>query len=261
MTAALHRLGSLCALRPWRVVASWIVAAVALLVLGQVLGGSFTNEFRVPGADSQRAVDLAQRHLPEVGATSADIVLHRTEGRITQNSEVIADFVQRVRSQPQVASVADPLLPPTAAGAGGMVSADERTAMTSVQFEVGAGELGRVAVERLEEAAGPLRAEGLQVEFRGLVIDTAAEPETSSAELIGVAAALVVLLLAFGSVVAAGLPIAVALAGLLVGTALVLIAGAGLEIPTAAPIVAVMLGLGAGIDYALFVLTAFRERL
>jgi RND superfamily putative drug exporter len=114
---------------------------------------------------------------------------------------------------------------------------------------------------RLDAAAEPVRAEGVAVDFRGIIIERAFEPTSGTAELVGLGVALLVLLIAFGSVVAAGLPILVAIVGLAVGTGLVLLVAATVDVPTAAPLLAVMLGLGAGIDYALFVVTRFRSEL
>ena len=155
----------------------------------------------------------------------------------------------------------NPLPDPAEPGTGGLISDDGRTATSTVRYDRHAGDLGPQAFERLDEAAVAARAASIDVDFRGLVVDVAFEPTTGTAELLGLAAAAVVLLLSFGSVVAAGLPILVALVGRASGTALVLIAAVAVDIPTSAPIVAVMLGLGAGIDYALFVVTRFRTAL
>ncbi|MGP3972108.1 MMPL family transporter [Streptomyces sp. 6N223] len=258
MERILDTLGRATARHPWRTIGAWLLVVVALLGIGGAAGGEFVNEYRVPGSDSQDATDLAQRHFPEVGAVSADVVWQADSGTLRDpaNAEAIGAVLDDIRRQPDVRSAGDPL-----ADGGGMLSDDGRTAISTVEYAKDLRDLPPEAADLLQQAAEQARDAGLTVEFRGQVIDLAAEPETSGAELIGIAAALVILLIAFGSLVAAGLPIVVALTGLAGGTALVMIAGAGLDIPSVAPIVAIMLGLGAGVDYALFVVTRFRHYL
>ncbi|ROO52360.1 RND superfamily putative drug exporter [Micromonospora sp. Llam0] len=263
MERTLERLGRACAARPWHAIAAWLLVAVALVGLGQLTGGSFVNDFRVPGAESQRAADLIQRHLPAYGADSAEIVWHAADGDLHEadRAAAITAAIGAIRQQPSVVDAGNPLPDAVDPTSGGLLSPDGRTATSTVRYDRHAGELGPTAYQRLDAAVEPARAAGIDVDFRGLVVDVAFEPTTGSAELVGLTAAAVVLLVSFGSVVAAGLPILVALVGLAAGTALVLIAAAAVDIPSSAPIVAVMLGLGAGIDYALFVVTRFRAAL
>ncbi|SCG61450.1 MMPL family transporter [Micromonospora coxensis] len=257
MERTLDRLGRATAGHPWRTLGLWLLAAVALIAVGPAVGGGFVNDFRIPGAESQRAADLARDAFPEYGAASAEVVWHSPDGdlRTPERQAAITAMTAAIRRQPGVTAVEDPL-----AGRG-VVAPDGRTAVGTVRYGEELGDLGPEAYHRLDAAAGQVRAHGVEVTFRGLVVDLAFEPETGPAEAVGLGVALLVLLVAFGSAVAAGLPILVALAGLVVGTGLMLIAAATTEIPTAAPIVAVMLGLGAGIDYALFVVTRFRAAL
>lgn len=258
MERALERLGRITAGHPWITIAAWILTVVALIGAGQAGGGAFVNEFRTPGAESQTAVDLAQKHYPEFGAASADVVWHTQSGTLRDPAKaaVISAVVAEFRGQPDVLSAADPLAEP-----GGTLSADGRTAISAVQYGKDIGDLTVDATKRLDHAAEQARKVGVAVEFRGLVVELASQPETSGAEFLGLAAALLILLVAFGSVIAAGLPVAVALTGLTAGTAAVLIAATAIDIPVIAPTVAVMLGLGVGIDYALFVVTRFRHYL
>lgn len=257
MERILDRLGRATAGHPWRTLGLWLLAATALLGLGQAAGGGFVNDFRIPGAESQQAADLARTAFPEYGSASAEVVWHSPDGdlRAADRRAAIAAMTAAVRRQPGVTTVEDPL-----AGQG-VLSPDGRTAIGTVRYGPELGDLGPEAYHRLDAAAEQARARGVEVTFRGLVVDLAFEPRTGPAEAVGLGIALLVLLVAFGSVVAAGLPVLVALAGLVVGTALVLIASSLNEIPSAAPIVAVMLGLGAGIDYALFVVTRYRVHL
>ncbi|MGH8881847.1 MAG: MMPL family transporter, partial [Stackebrandtia sp.] len=167
------------------------MAAVAVLALGQAAGGTFVNEFGVPGSDSQQAVDVARAHFPDVGSTGADVVIHVDTGTLRDGATAAAltTMVDDMRAQPDVTSVGNPLLAPTAPGGGGLLTADGRTATTTVQYGKELSELTAQAVGRLHEAADQARAAGIDVEFRGPVVDLGTEPKTSAAELIGVFAA------------------------------------------------------------------------
>ncbi|MFC5667971.1 MMPL family transporter [Kitasatospora misakiensis] len=257
MDSVLNRVGRTAARRPWLTIGSWILAIVALFAVAGAAGGEFVNDYNVPGTNSQKAVDRAIERFPDMGAASADVVWHTDSGtlRDPDKQAVVKSVTAAFAGQPDVRSAADPL------AEGGQVSDDGRTAIGQVQYDKKLRKLTEEATTRLQGAAEEARRAGLEVSFRGQVVDLSSQSETSGAEFVGLVAALVILLIAFGSFVAAGLPILVAITGLVLGTAGVLIAGAGLSIPTIAPIVAVMLGLGAGIDYALFVVTRFREQL
>ncbi|MFI2027346.1 MMPL family transporter [Streptomyces buecherae] len=242
----------MCAVRPWRTIGAWLVAAVALLAVGQAAGGTFVNDFRVPGVESQEATDTARDHFPAFGAVDSQIVWRAPDGTLDdpERSAAVRRMLADIEKQPDVSKVDQPLPSPNG-----------KAATTTVSYDQELGDLDKSHYERLDEAAEGARAAGLDVEFRGMVIDLGTEPTTSAAELVGVGAALIVLIVAFGSLVAAGLPLVVAAIGIVAGTALVLLVGAVIDIPTSAPIIAVMLGLGAGIDYALFILSRFRAQL
>lgn len=233
-------------------IGAWLVLAAILFGLGRLVDGSFVDDFRVPDADSQRALDLTREHFSTAGEVSADVVFHAPNGPVRDHAGLIEAMLADVGKQPHVTSALDPIRT-------GMVSADGRTALASVQYAGPTDELGTIALDKLRSAAEPVRAAGVQVEFRGWVVEQASRPKTGLAEMVGLVAAALVLLLAFGSVVAAGLPIVTALVGLGTGSMLVLLVGSVVNIPSSAPIVAVMLGLGAGIDYALFLVTRYRQ--
>jgi RND superfamily putative drug exporter len=258
MEKLLRRLGTTTARHPLLTIGAWVLAIFALLGVGQASGGAFVNQFKIPGSESQRAIDLAQKHFPDFGAVSADLTWRATSGTLADpdKAAAIKDVVAAIRKQPDVRSADDPTSPDA-----GTRSEDGRTAISTVQYGKEIGDLTADASKRLDKAADRAREAGVDVEMRGQVVDLAAAPETGSSEIVGLGAALLILLIAFGSAVAAGLPVVVALTGLAAGTALVLVAGSAMDIPQVAPIVAVMLGLGAGVDYALFVVTRFRQSL
>ncbi len=140
-------------------------------------------------------------------------------------------------------------------------SADGKVAFATVQYDVPAEDLGPDARERLESVTGPAEQAGAEVSMRGMAIDIGDEQAAPIGELIGVAAAILLLTLLFRSVVAMTLTLVASAFGLIGGMVLVALASAGVDIPTVAPTVAMMLGLGAGIDYALFITARHRERL
>jgi putative drug exporter of the RND superfamily len=258
MSQLLYHLGQLAARRPWRMVAAWVVLAAAVIGLSQTAGASFTNDYRVPGVESQRAADLLLRSFPAMAGADATVVFHARRGTVRDphSRAGIAAGLAELRRQPHVVGVDDPLDP-----RAGAVSPDESVAFATIRSDLQPGEVTPEVFRRLDRAADAARRAGLAVEFRGAIVDVASQPETGAAELFGLAAAVLILLVAFGSVVAMGLPIGTALVGLLVGLSGVTLVGALVDIPTVAPLLAVMIGIGVGIDYALFVVTRFRQSL
>jgi putative drug exporter of the RND superfamily len=248
----LHALGVLCARAPRRVLGLWVFAALALLLAGQSAGGTFVNDFQVPGMESQKALDTARDNFPEVGAVTAEVVWQAREGSLDTpvRREAVSAMLADIADQPDVAGVSQ-----------ARPSPDGRAASATVDYSREVADLSTAHYQRLKAAADTARAHGVRVEMRGMVVDLGTMPSTGPAEMIGLGVALLVLIVAFGSLVAAGLPLVVAIFGIVVGTALVLLVATVIDIPTSAPIVAVMLGLGTGIDYALFVLTRFRTAL
>ena len=258
MSQLLYRLARLAARRRWRMVAAWVVLAAAVIALSQTAGASFTNDYRVPGVESQRAADLLLRSFPAMAGADATVVFHAQRGTVRdpRAKAGIAATLAELRRQPHVAEVDDPLDP-----RAGTVSPDGSVAFATIRSDLQPGEVTPEVFRRLDGAADDARRAGLAVELRGAVVDVASQPETGAAELFGLAAAVLILLVAFGSVVAMGLPIGTALVGLLVGLSGVTLVGALVDIPTVAPLLAVMIGIGVGIDYALFVVTRFRQSL
>jgi RND superfamily putative drug exporter len=256
MSRALHRLGRLAVRRRWFVLAAWLGAVVVAWAGAGAAGGGYSDDFRVPGVDSQRAVDVLTERFPEAAGGSAQVVVHAADGDLAEpaGDRAITGLIGRLEALPRVVTVLDPRTV-------GLVSQDGRTALARVQYDGDARELGGDAYARLEAAVEPTRAAGLQVELGGELPQSAERPETGAAELLGVLGAVVILLVAFGSVIAMGLPIGIAAAGLGASTALVLVAGAVFDVPAESGTLATMIGMGVGIDYALFIVTRYRAEL
>jgi RND superfamily putative drug exporter len=236
------------------VLALWLVAAVAIITLQGRAGGQFDNSQRVPGVESQHAADVLNDRFPSQGGLSARIVLHTDHGRLDDASR--RPTVERARDQlgagVAVAAVTDPFAPGAAA-----VSADGQTGYIDVTYD-----LDKLTVTQLHDAMAvtdTARADGVDVELTGSLALLA--QEAPSSELIGLGVAIIVLLIAFGSVVAMGLPIGTALLGIFVGAASVGVLSAVIDIPEFSLILCAMIGLGVGIDYALFIVTRHRQHL
>jgi RND superfamily putative drug exporter len=256
MSRALHRLGRFAVERRRLVLVAWLAAAAVLWGTAGASGGGYSSDFRIPNVESQQALDVLTERFPEAAGGSAQVVVHTDDGDLRTGAaeRAVADLVDRLGELPRVSTVVDPQ-------AVGLVSADGRTALARVQYSGDTQELGAEAYEQLEEAVAPTRAVGLQVELGGDLPQYAEQPETGTAEMLGVLGAVVILLIAFGSVIAMGLPLAIAAVGLGTSTALILIAGLVLDIPPESGTLAAMIGMGVGIDYALFIVTRYRSEL
>jgi putative drug exporter of the RND superfamily len=248
MSNFLSRLGTSSA-RHWRrtlLIAIVVIAAIG--TLGSALGAGFADDYRTPGVDSTRAQELLEQRFPQVSGADAQIVFAGDPDAVSGHG--VKATLKAVEGQPHVSGVS-PL----------EVSPDGKVAFATVQYDIPAEDLGPDARERLESVTGPADKAGVEVSMRGMAIDIGDEQTAPIGELIGVAAAILLLTLLFRSVVAMTLTLVASAFGLIGGMVLVALASAGVDIPTVAPTVAMMLGLGAGIDYALFITARHRERL
>jgi len=241
------------------VIIGWIVALVATGMISKAVGSAFSEEFQLPDSDSKQALDLLEERFPAQSGEAAQIVFKADQGVESPAVEQKMEGVfKKVGGFPHVSEVASPYHGNGAAA----VSDDGRIAYATVQFDVTGDKLEEDDVQEIISIAQGAAGNGLQVELGGQPIAEAqAEEGEDISFLVGLAAAIIVLLLTFGSVVAMGLPILTALFALGVGISLITL-GTHL-FPTAdfAPFLATMIGLGVGIDYALFILTRFRNGL
>jgi RND superfamily putative drug exporter len=248
MSRLLYRLGRGAALHPWRTLGLWVLAAALVFGLASVAGGKTHDDWDVPGARAQAGIELLRQHVPGAGNASANVVVHDDQELRPATLSALTD---RLRAMDHVAAVSEPRM-----------SADGDTALLTVSYGVPVTDPDLMGnLEPLERAIRPTQDAGVQVELGGDLPDTAAAPMTGRGELIGVLAALLILVLAFGSVVGAGLPIGTALVGLGVGSCGLTILAGTMDVSTSAPTVASMVGLGVGIDYALLLVTRHVEYL
>ena len=268
MSNYLYRLGRFAAGNPWRVIGVWVLAAVVVVAASSTGGKELEDSFLVPGVDSAVALDLlSDAQSEQAGVTARVVLTPRDSGAtFTATSEAAASLAQvqrQVEALPKVVAVADASAAlaagPEAAVDSGIFSPDGRIAVLPVQYPL-LEELEVADLETLEEVVAA-NAENavVQVEAGGELFFTFDEPETGLGELLGIVAAVVILLLAFGSVIAMGLPIGMALFGLALGISSLTLVNHLIEIPAWAPSIGAMVGLGVGIDYALFLVTRHRE--
>jgi RND superfamily putative drug exporter len=236
----LDRIGLATARHPWRTIAAWLVAVIALGGLASAFGGELRQNWNVPGTPAQAGLEQLRAHFPDAGGSSAQVVIH-ADGKL--DASVVDAVVRRLASVDHVDHVR-----PRTSRAGD-------TALLYVRYDVPTTDPDLIGdLTPLEAASGPATAAGYQVAYGGELPGTATSIG-GQAELIGILVALAVLVFAFGSVVAAGLPIAVAVGGLVAGSSGVLLLAATMDVSPDAPTVATMVGLGVGIDYALLVVT------
>lgn len=258
MATFLYKLGRL-AFRRRRYVALIWVALLALAGFGAASASTATSSsFSIPGTEAQRAFDLLEERFPGGSAdgATARVVFKAPEGeKVTEaaNRAEIKGIVGELKSgSDQIASVADPYT-------AGAVSKDGSTAYISVSYEVSSMELTDGTREALEDAGEAARDGGMTVEIGGDALQVM--PETGATEIIGVAVAAVVLVITFGSLIAAGLPLLTALIGVGIGVSLITALANVLDLGSTTSTLAMMIGLAVGIDYALFIVSRYRAEL
>jgi RND superfamily putative drug exporter len=255
----LGRLALACHDHRRRVLAIWVVALIATIVLGAfVVTGRFEDKLSAGNSESTTAQSLLAARFPARAGDSADIVFH-TAAPVTgrANRLAIRRVVLAVTGLPHVSGVRGPF----ALGAHGQVSASGRTAYATVQFDATTDNLPTAAVQQVVTTAQDAARPGFEVELGGAPISKAESASPGSSEAIGILAAIVILLLAFGSVIAMGLPIMTALFGIGISIGAIDLLSHSVTIPTFGTELAAMIGIGVGIDYALFIVTTYRQRL
>jgi RND superfamily putative drug exporter len=240
------------------VVIGWIVLAVGVIALGRSAGTSYSNNFTVPNSDAQRASDLLKASFPAQAGDRDEIVFRVVSGSVLAEPvrSRVSAMLARVSRLPHVASV---LSPYAGGSAGRAISADGKTAFATVVFDERANLLPKSAPERVVQVARQAAAPGLEVQLGGLAIEMTEQAGFGLSTAVGLLAAVVVLLLTFGSLIAMGLPIITALFGLGTGLGAIALFTHVVDTPNFSSELAAMIGLGVGIDYALFILTRFRE--
>jgi RND superfamily putative drug exporter len=255
----MERLGRACVRHRVAVVSVWVVALIAVAVGGALAGTRTTDDPDLPGTQSQTALDLLVREFPQPTVVSSNVLYAPASGAVTDpaNRAAIEASVARVSAVAHVAAVKSPFTPAGAAG----LSPDGRVAYASVTLDIDEADLDDADADAIVDAARSGAPDGLHVVVGGSIGSKASPPQRDHSEAVGLTAAAIILLAVFGSVVAMGLPIVTALIGLAAGLSLITLAGHVIEVPTLGPTLGAMIGLGVGIDYALFVVSRHRRQL
>ena len=260
MSALLHRIGWFATRHRGLVVLTWLAVAIAAIAGASILGQRTSVDISLPNTGSQDATDLLTDRFPAQAQGSSPIVIRSTDGMLTddKNAKAIADATAALKKNDLVASVVSPT---TEAGAS-QLSKNGEIGYLSVTLDRNLGQVTKAEAVDLDEAATtPIEDAGMQAATGG-ALGQVVDAETSDTSAgIGILAAIIILLLTFGSAVAMGVPIVTAIFSLATAISFITILGHVFGIPDTGPVLATMIGLGVGIDYALFIVTRHREGL
>jgi uncharacterized membrane protein YdfJ with MMPL/SSD domain len=257
----LHRLGMLAARKPLVVIGAWVVMLVIVFGAVAKIGSLTSNDLSLPGTGSQEAKDLLEEKFPPQQNGANPIVFDISSGKLTdqQYQKAINDSVKAIKKQPHVYSVTNPLS--SGGQTAGLLSKDKQTAFAPVLMDVASSDLTEDIAQNVVDAAGPAKQAGIDVQAGGNIGTTLSTEESETSEVIGILVAMLILSLVLGSLVTMGMPIITAVVGLGAALSVVGLLGHVLSIPTSGPTLATMIGLGVGIDYALFLVTRHQEQL
>lgn len=255
MANLLYRLGRYSYLHRRLVASVWALLLAALGIAALTLGGQTANAFSIPGTESQRALDDLKTALPAASGANGSVVVKAPAGQTLQSPALKAAVMATVAEVAKVPDVVAAVDPYTTRA----ISADGATGLITVQFSKAAEELPKATTEAYDEVGAAGRAAGLEVAPGGGIVGSV--PEIGATEAVGVAIAAVILVITFGSLLAAGMTLLTALAGVIAGMAGLFLLTAFVDVSSTAPILALMLGLAVGIDYALFISSRHRSQL
>ncbi len=259
MSLLLYRLSHLCSRHRRVVVGAWIVLLVGLIALVATVGAKTSDDLTLPGTGSTEATDLLDRYLPEQANGTNPLVLEATSGKLTSgaNEKAVKATVSAYQHDPGVTDVVSPL----SSRGKKALSKDETIGYISLTLRAGPDQLTTDRAQQIIDTSAPASDAGLEVSAGGYLGQQVSKPSTHSSEVVGIIAAIIILLFTFGTAVAMAMPITTAILGLVIGLCAIALFGHVIEIPTVAPTLGTMIGLGVGIDYALFIVTRHRRGL
>jgi RND superfamily putative drug exporter len=249
------RLAHVCNRHRWRTFLVWLLALVVVQVVAQSVGVKQISNFRLPGTESQRAYDLLAEHFPAAKGDTDQLVLRARSGTLNDpaNKERIEAALKKVADADSVAGVQSPF------SEGGQITKDGRLGVANITYEKSTNDIKPEVLEKVENAAFTARSPQLQVEHGGPGAEVVRFTNSQGpSEFFGVIAAAIVLLITFGSLVAAGLPLIATLLALGTSLGVITLLSHVVDTPDFASQLASLIGLGVGIDYALFVVTRYR---
>jgi RND superfamily putative drug exporter len=259
VTGPLYAIGRFSSRHHYPVIAVWVVLAIALLAISAASGSKTSENLTLPGTDSTTATELLEDNLPEQAYGSNPLVFEAPQGKLSQQkyATAIEETAKGLNELGEVNSAVSPLTPQGAR----FLNEDGSIGYIPVVLNVGPGEIDEEQAERILDKAEPARKAGLEVAVGSYVGQQLSKPATETSEAIGLAAAVIILLFAFGTATAMMLPIVSAVLGLACALSIIRLLEHVLEVPGVASTLATMIGLGVGIDYALFIVTRHKLQL
>jgi RND superfamily putative drug exporter len=255
----LYRLGRFSYRRAWTVIGVWVVLFIAILGGGVALGGQTQESFAIPGTESQNALDRLDAVFPSVAGASAQAVYEVPAGASVEDAPYKVAIEKMATTIEKIPGV-DTVVSPFNQYAGKAITPNHEMARTQVQFTGDSSHVSKATLEKLTATASIARDAGMTVDFGGQVFQDNTFGITIT-EVFGVIFAGVVLLITFGSLVSAGMPLLSALVGVGVVIGGISVVSAFTSVSSTAPMLALMIGLAVGIDYALFILSRHRTQL
>uniref|UniRef100_UPI0025C49B2A MMPL family transporter n=1 Tax=Herbiconiux sp. TaxID=1871186 RepID=UPI0025C49B2A len=259
MATLLYRIGRFAYRKAWYVVIAWLLALAAILGGGLALGGQTAESFTIPGTESQQAIDKLENLFPSAAGAAATIVIVAPDGQ-NVNDDTVEQEITAVSDDIADLDQVSAVISPYSEYATNAISEDGTTALLKVQFDGPATDVSDATLDEVMAAGDTLESEDMTVSFGGEVFQSV-EFGLTPTEAIGVLFAGIVLFITFGSLLAAGLPLLTALLGVGISMGGIILASAFTTVSSTAPMLAVMIGLAVGIDYALFILSRHRTQL
>ena len=257
MNALLEGLAGLAARRHWVVIISWVIILGGLLAAKSAFGGEYVNNYTIPGSNSADGLNVLNSTFPQQSGYGGQIVFHATKGTVADQQSAVNQSVSNVSKLPDVIKTVSPF----ASSNTGAVSKDGTIAYASVSWNVNPDSLETSYLDKLNNAVAPATKAGLQVAYGAGAGEIGQKTSDTKSEVIGLACALVLLLIMFWSLVAAAIPLVSAIFSVLAGLALLALLARVVTIPTTGPTIATLLGLGVAVDYGLFMVARHREQL
>jgi RND superfamily putative drug exporter len=259
MTRPLYYVGRLCSRHHWVVIGAWVLVAAALAFTARTTGDKTSDNLTLPGSASTAAQDLLTERLPKQAYGANPLVFKAESGKLddAQHKQAVEQAVKNVKSIDGVTSAVSPL----SSEGKAFLSKDKTIGYSPVTLDISPSDITKEQSQDILDSADPARKAGMEVAVGGYVGQQLSKPDTESSEVIGLAAAVIILLFAFGTATAMALPIVTAILGLACALAIIQLLGNVVDVPSVAPTLGTMIGLGVGIDYALFVVTRHKLQL
>jgi putative drug exporter of the RND superfamily len=257
VNALLERLAGVAARRHWVFIIAWVIILGGLLAAKSAFGGEYVNNYNVSGSDSAAGLNVLNSTYPQEGGYGGQIVFHATKGTVTDQQSAVNQSVTNISKLPDVTKAVSPF----ASSNTGMVSKDGTIAYATVSWSVNPDSLDSSYLNKLNNAVAPATKAGLQFAYGAGAGEIGQSTSDTKSEVIGLACALVLLLIMFWSLVAAAIPLVSAIFSVLSGLALLALVARVVTVPTTGPTIATLLGLGVAVDYGLFMMARHREQI